>query len=51
MELIRSIVASSKVINAFYIPLHIVRFREVRNAKNITKRRKMPFFLNSFLKT
>ena len=51
MELIRSIVASAKVIIAFSITLHVVRIREIRKVKNITKRRKLPFLLNSFLNT
>ena len=40
MKMIKSIVASVKVIITVFIHLQIVRIRETRNVKNITKRRK-----------
>ena len=43
--MIRSIVASAKVIISFFLHLHIVKIREIRNVKNITTRRKMSFLL------
>ena len=38
MNMIRSFVAISKVIIVFFIRLHIVRIREIRNVKNTTKK-------------
>ena len=45
MKMTKSNVASAKVINEFFIHLHIVIIREIKNVKNITKRRKMSFLL------
>ena len=45
MKMIRSIVANAKVIIAFLIHKHAVRIREIRNGKNITKKRKVSFLL------
>ena len=39
-ELIRNIVANAKVIIAYFIHLHIVKIREIRKVKTVTKRRK-----------
>ena len=48
-ELIRSIVANAKIRFAYFIHLHIVKIREIRNVKTVTKRRKRSFFLKSCL--
>ena len=49
MTLIKSIVTSAKTIIAFFIHMHILKIKETKNMKNITKRRKMSFFLNKCL--
>ena len=49
MKMIKINVANAKVIIAFFIHLRIVKVREIRNVKNITKRRKMSFLLISCL--
>ena len=43
--MIKSIVASAKVNIAFFIHLHIVKTRDSRNVKNITKRKKNVFLI------
>ena len=45
----KNIFASSQFIIAFFIQLHIVKIRETKNVKNMTKRRKMSFLLNNCL--
>ena len=40
-------VANAKVIIAFFMHLHIVIIRDVKNLKNITKKRKMYFFVEN----
>ena len=45
MKMINTIVAKAKVIIAFFIHLHIVKIREIRNVENFTKRRKVSFLV------
>ena len=47
--MITTIVANAKIIFAILIHLHNVRIRDIRDVKNITKRRKMSLLLNSCL--
>ena len=49
MKKIKRIVASAIIFIAFPVHLHIVKIRETKNVKNITKRRKMSFLLNRCL--
>ena len=49
MKMIKRIVASAKVIIAFFIHLHIVKIRETRQVTKIIERRRMSFLLNKCL--
>ena len=44
--MIKSTVASAKVILVFFIHLHTVKIRETKNVRKITKRGKMSLLLN-----
>ena len=44
MKMIKRIFANAKVIIAFFIHLHIVTTQDIKNMKNISKRRKISFF-------
>ena len=44
MKGIKSIVANAKVMIAFFMHLHIVIINDVKNVRNIIKRRKTSFF-------
>ena len=46
MKINKNIVASAKVFIAFFIHLRILKIKDVKNVRKITKRRKTSFSLN-----
>ena len=49
MKMIKSIVASAKIIIVFFKHLHFVKIRETKNVRKITERKKMSLFLKKCL--
>ena len=49
MKVVKSNVPNAKIFIAFFIHLHFVRIRDIKNVKNIIKRGKISFLLNRCL--